>query len=473
VAVVHWEAALDEGLPPDDHPPLPVDAERALARLADDEHPAHAAAAWARVIALDPDDPTGWAEAVARAPSPEIAAERQQAWCVHADTMETPPEPRFPRWIEAADLQAEAGRNDLALDDLKNALEQDFLRGDAYRSAIEVADRHQLSAPTAWWHHVAAVLQGAAAEGEPLPPDGALNARELDALHPAGTGWLGRIRNQLDEAEPPPHSQLTRGLERLDRDAHGDLAAQIDRIVAALGLPAPEVFVFRGDGAHGCSGWPLDPPVVLLGNDHLVEGPRHLPPAGLAFLVAVELVHLAAGHPVLAFDANFVGTSRSLYRAFGSYASTAETVVDVVTLIPGVDQIAKLQTLFSLSRKVFATRSAVDKVGSVADPVLRRLGLARRTDDEPPDTGLSRVGLAGAALQFRLQADRAALLLTGDLRAAVDAILASAPDPALRTLHTRLAERLEAFDEPLRLSALLQFAASLPSAAPEGTDAPQ
>ncbi len=475
VAVVHWESAMDEGLAPDGHPPLPADAERALARLAHEEHPAHAAAAWARIIALDPDDPSGWAEAVARAPSPEVAADRQQAWCAHADTLEEPPEPRFPRWVEAAELQATAGRRDVALNNLRTALEQDFLRGDAYRAAIGVADRCELPAPVPWWRHVAALLDGVDAEGAPQPPDAELNAGELDALHPAGTGWLDRVRHQLDGEDPPTHAQLTRGLARLDREARPVLAAHVDRIASALGLPAPEVYVFRGDGAHGCSGWPLDVPVVLLGHDHLVpDGPRLLPPEGLAFLVAVELVHLAAGHPVLAFDADFVGTSRSLYRAFGSYASTAETVVDVVTLIPGIDQFAKLQTLFSLSRKVFATRSTVDKVGSVTDPVLRRLGLASDPDEEVPDTGLSRAGLEGAALQFRLQADRAALLLTGDLRAAVDAIFASAPDPAGRCTPGALAERMGTVDEPLRLSGLLQFAASIPSvpAEPSGESEP-
>ncbi len=465
-AVVHWDDAMDAGLPPDAHPALPADAERTLARLAADEHHAHAEAAWARLTVLEPDDPEGWLEAAARATSPQLAAARQQAWCAHADTLKEPPLPRFPRWLDAARRQAEAGHAELAIADLLDALREDFLRADAYRGAIAVARDHGLDAPIDWWAHVATVLEGGPAEGAPREPDAHLDARELDALHPAGTGWLARVRHQLDEAEPPARSQLVRGLERLDATAHPEVAARIAACVAALGLAVPDVFVFRGDGAYGCSGWPLDPPVVLLGHDHLVDGPRHLEPSGLAFLVAVELVHLAAGHPVLAFDADLVGTSRSLYRAFGSYAATAETVVDVVSLIPGVDQIAKLQTLFSLSRRVFATRSAVDKVGSFADPVLRALGL-RGDSEGSTNAGLSRDALAGASLQLRLQADRAALLLTGDLRTAVDAILASSSKPELRQAGGSVADRLEASDEPLRLSALVQFAATLRAAPPD------
>jgi len=460
VAIVHWDAAMDAGLAHDAHPPLPADAERALAQLAEEEHRDHADAAWGRVVELDPDQPDGWAEAVARAPSPEVAADRQQAWCVHADTIPSPPEPRFERWVRAADLQATAGRVEVATEDLLDALREDFLRPKAFRAAVEVAESHGLDAPTAWWRHMAAVLEGSAPDGERRAPAEELDASDLDALHPAGTGWLDRIRHQIDEADPPPRTQLTRGLGRLRRHDHAELARHIDQAVKALGLAEPDVHVFRGDGAFGCSGWPLDPPVVLVGHDHLVDGPRKLAPEGLAFLVAVELVHLAAGHPVLAFDADLVGTSRSLYRAFGSYASTAETVVDVVTLIPGVDQVAKLQTLFSLSRKVFATRSAVDKVESLADPVLRRLGLVSDAV-EPTASGLSRAHLDGAALQFRLQADRAALLLTGDLRAAIDGILASAPSSDDRASHGPLAERLDQLDEPLRISALVQFASTL------------
>ncbi|MEL6189037.1 MAG: hypothetical protein AAFU79_30825, partial [Myxococcota bacterium] len=50
----------------------------------------------------------------------------------------------------------------------------------------------------------------------------------------------------------------------------------------------------------------------------------------------------------------------------------------------------------------------------------------------PSPWGLSRGGLSGAALAFRVQADRAALRLGGDLEAAVRALVGTGDLPAVR-----------------------------------------
>jgi tetratricopeptide (TPR) repeat protein len=456
----HWTAAML--LDPDAtvRPSLPRDAELALARHAEDEDELdHAAYAWARAAEAQPDDGDAWERAAAlhhdALSDSRTAAELQRRWCEHADTLPTPPLPRWTRWAQLARYELAADRRDAALRALHEAVAHDVLRADALAACIAIA--REAGADPHAWEHVLAVLDGSSS-GPWAPPAPELDRDALDALHPGGAGWLDRMRQRLDTREAPERSELVRGLGRLDAARYPDAAAAVDELSTALGLDTPDVFVFRGEGAWGCSAWAVQPPVVLLGVDHLRDGPRHLTPTALRFLLAVELVHLAAGHPVLAFDSDLVGTSRSLYASFGRYASTAENVVDVLTLVPGIDQIAKLQTLVSLSRRVFTTRSTLDKVGDLASPVLGRLGLTADAER----AGVGREGLAGAALAFRLQADRAALLLTGDLAAALQAILRSGSERPELADQLRdeglLAVLQQSPGEAVRLTSLVDFA---------------
>src|SRR5690606_27469654 len=129
-----------------------------------------------------------------------------------------------------------------------------------------------------------------------------LDDRTLDALHPGGGGWLERLRTSFEPAELPSRAQLTRGLQRLDPDEHPRAAAALRQACAALDLPPPDAFLFRGEGAWGASAWSTDPPVLLLGARHLRDGERHLSDAALTCLLAVELAHIRCRHPILSFE---------------------------------------------------------------------------------------------------------------------------------------------------------------------------
>lgn len=390
------------------------------------------------------------------------AAERADAATV-AETPEPddphPDAPRFERWVRIAALQARAQRPDDVHAALTEAVTGDFLVPDAYSRALAV----QAPIPDAlrtWWVHLRDVLGTT-----PPPPhhrwvDGFDNAT-LDALHPGGIGWLDRLQQSIDPSDPPDRTGLVRGLERLTAAAWPREHAQLTAVCKVLGMAVPEAFVYRGEGAWGVSAWPSDPRVLLVGIEHLQPGERHLDDAALAFALAVELAHLRCGHPILAMDQNLVGTSRSVYSAFGRYATTAENVFDLITLLPGIDQITKLQSLFRLGRRMFAARSVLDKATDLASPLWDRL-----TGGGEGGGGIGRENLQGAGLKLRMHADRVALLVTGDLHAAIRAILTAstksasllgpiAEDGLLSVLTT---DRMPV-DEALRITELIAFAA--------------
>ncbi len=468
VADRYWAAALDVDPEGAALAELTPEIARAVATVADRQGESEAAVSFLReAVKLAPDHRPGYLD-LARLLGDDLATPTEAAEALEA-YLALPPvegETDGPVLLQLARLRMEAGDRDAAADAVRKAVATDFLHPGIWTQARRLG--RSLDLDTAWWRHVEAVLTGAPGlYREPVgrSPAPRLSRAALDALHPGGMGLVDRLRHTMAAPEPPPRRDLVRGLDRVSSAHHPDVQSLIDDLSARLGLDPPAAYLFRGDGAYGCSAWNTDPPVLLIGADHLEGGPRALPRAALGYLVAVELAHLACDHPVLTFDTDVVGTSRSVYRAFGSLAGRAEDVVDVITLIPGVDQLAKLQRVLVLSRKLFAARSALDKVSGLATSVLDWLGL----DTSMPDAGVGREGLRGAALAFRMQADRAALLLIGDLSAAVQAILASSSklrEHAATVREEGLAELLETSGEPglgvmLRLAALVEFAAGL------------
>lgn len=394
--------------------------------------------------------------------------------------LDAPTTPRWRLWTEAARLYARAGHPEEAREALREALAGDFLDVAAWDAVLEVGRVHIPKTTRDFWLHVRRLLAGERVpDGAPAPPVSTLDDATLDALHPGGAGWLDGLRRQLDAATPPPFDTLTRGLDRLAEARFDQAVDVLDRWSRALDLERPPAgHVFRGRGAWGIAAWPSEPPVLLVGAEHLREDdPRHLAEDELGFAMAAELVHLRCDHPVLSFDQDWLGTSRSVYGQVSGWAGTAETVFDLVTLLPGLDQVKKIQTVVKIAKGVFLARGTVDKALGLADPVSRWLGVTK----DAGITGLSREGLSGTALQFRLQAERAALLLTGDLRAATRALLKTS------TTSAGAVERLEAEglaallldpepaftgEELVRLTALVEFAATRMPATSGGSPAP-
>lgn len=461
-----WRAAIAEDAAVHHTPgPLPPEAWATLAALADAEAAPHVARhAWRALTEARPDDADAAWQAAHRevagpTPDHEAAARRltRLAEDLEEERVAEAGHAPWEVWIAAADLQAGAARQA----SLRRAAAAGFLHAAAWEAILaRAAD----GPDAAWWRH----LQGAvtASPEAPRPPERPrLDADALAALAVRDRGLLGDLRRWLDGEAPPPRATLIRGLEPLEQ-GHADLAARVADLSWRLGLPPVDAFVFRGADAYGASAWPLEPPILLVGHDHLVDGPRRLDPAALDALLAVELAHLACEHPMLDVDASLQGTSRQVYRAFGRFAGTAETLAELLTLVPGVDQISRLERLVRTARKVGAARVALDRVAHLTAPLWERL-----VPSVPPHSGLARDGRAGLALQLRQHADRCALALLGDLGAATRAILASSPGgvDALDTLRDQgLAAVLDDAGGPLRVDELVRLTALAAFAAQEG-----
>lgn len=233
----------------------------------------------------------------------------------------------------------------------------------------------------------------------PLKP----NLMEHTLPHPAGRGgrgvdpiqrWLAR------EAEAPDYSAIREFAERIDEGAHPEVVAALQDASLLLGQETVvEAYVSRGartSGVRACEG---PPPFLLIGVDHLHEGPLWLGPGELRFAVGAEVAHLRLGHARL--------TAQSLWdKVFEEGPTFLATLADFAPFIPVRG--AALAKGLQLARLI-----PVGKLRAKARP---GGGLAVAWGD-----------LLVACRAMQLTADRAGLLLCGDLRSAVRGLLLTSP----------------------------------------------
>jgi tetratricopeptide (TPR) repeat protein len=455
---------------------LPAAARRALADVAlAARRPAVAIDALRASIAEEPhDEPTRLRLALLLADEGRRPVEAAR---VHLDLvadhdagrLKEPAWARHAHLVAAARLFSRGGDPDRALAALHEAVAGSYLDLDAWDAVLDVSDVSDVFVPApvrGWWAHLRGVLTGTPA-GEPLPPAAHLDGATLDALHPGGVGWLAGLRQALASSSCPEARALTRGLDRVADDGHAEAQRLLDHLARTLDLPIPPSgWTFRGTGAWGVSAWPSAPPVVLVGARHLrPDDERALTPAELRFALAAELVHLRCDHPVLTFEQSWLDTSRSVYDQVDGWAGAAEVLFDLATLLPGVDQARKVGTLVKLGRAALKARGAAKGAARLADPIAGWIGGERPSEPR----GLSRERLSEAALRMRMQAERAALLLTGDLAAAVAATLKLSTAGAAAVPRVATVGLLEVLRDPdgplspseaIRLTGLVAFAAA-------------
>lgn len=257
-------------------------------------------------------------------------------------------------------------------------------------------------------------------EAEPAQaPERALTEEQLfEALqHPVARkgGAMGKLQAFLAEAEVPDHSALKSFCERLlpatSQPAHRALA---DAAVA-FGMKAVEAYVSRGDKSVGLRGYEGQPSFLLVGGDHLDgESPSALGPAELRFSIATELAHLRFGHARV--------TSGEVWA--GAFEKGKETVGILLGVMPALK-------VFKFGGRIASAAEILqhDALGAVVGTASRLVVPTTKKDDSGGrslDKGTEQLVAAHRVTQ--LTADRAGLLLAGDVRAAVRAMLFSRPE---------------------------------------------
>jgi hypothetical protein len=252
---------------------------------------------------------------------------------------------------------------------------------------------------------------GEAGARSPAPP--LAEADIEDGLrHPATRrrGVVERLQTLIAEVDVPDHGALQDYCERLS--PRSETHAVVADVCVTLGAPAVTTFVSRGERSVGVRVYEGSPPFLIIGGEHLDPASSQLlSPSELRFAVGAEILHLRLGHARITSSEVWAGA-----------LETGKTTLDVVFSVLPAFKIAKW------AERVQSVAAHVPEraVGRLLGQTTKWLGSRRR----PESSGAVDAGteaLIEAHRMMQLSADRAGLVLGGDLAGAVRAMFKLRP----------------------------------------------
>jgi hypothetical protein len=228
---------------------------------------------------------------------------------------------------------------------------------------------------------------------------------------------LGRLQALLAAVPSPDRGVLRDYCESLAGERHPHAAAALSDAARAFGVPDVHAYVSRGNKSVGLRAYEGAPPFVLIGVRHL-EGDAELTMtrSELRYAIGAEIAHLRYGHARVTSSEVWAG-------ALSKSKQGLDFALGVLPMLKGMrfaDKISRVVARIPLA----AARRVLDGAGSISGRM--RSGLMIVPSPRPINDGvLSRINeeLVAAHRVMQLTADRAGLLLAGDLRSAVRGLL--------------------------------------------------
>ena len=256
-------------------------------------------------------------------------------------------------------------------------------------------------------------------------------------------GMMGLIAS----TSQPDFNQLRAHAVRVTPETHPAICDAVAVGALLLGLNSPDIRISSGDASHGVCAYEGNPPFILIGDDHLRPASSYfLSPPEMRFLLGVQLAHLRFGHKKITSSGLWQGVIEKLY---GGAFLCLDLIPFAGTTLSRTGKNSKQLTKLAqkatksghenLARILRSLRSTANVVGKSAKHLpqeaastLKSKGgnlrekLKRGAEDPSPSLVEDDRKLIGSAYTLmQLTADRAGLLLAGDIVAAVRAIFRS------------------------------------------------
>ena len=257
--------------------------------------------------------------------------------------------------------------------------------------------------------------RGTAGDGAVARP---LGDALLDGIlrHPAtrrDSPFLARLQTLLASVPVPDVSLLRDYCEQVTAPPHGAAVRAFADAQRALGLGDLLAYVSRGAKGVGVRAYEGRPPFVLIGGQHLTAGDFELSEAELRFALGAELAHLRYGHSRV--------TSSELWN--GALDKGKQGVELALGLVPVLRGWALADKAMRVTSRV--PIPAVQRVVDAAQQLQRRVLLSTlRPPAAGQEDGLSMLNetLVVAHRMMQLTADRAGLVIAGDVQASLRAM---------------------------------------------------
>lgn len=298
-----------------------------------------------------------------------------------------------------------------------------------------------------------AILEPAGLSTPPVfdaPPSRSLPAAMVELVpHPVARtgGALAKVQAALAKVSPPDVGVLRRYCERLTRRASPDAVSAVADACVMLGMPAVPAYLSAGEHATGLRSHEEPEPFLLIGGEHLdADSDLFLSPSELRFAIGAEVAHIRFQHSRITSDEVWAGVWDKGATALTATASLLPFLRYLPVDLIGHDRTYRavrtvvperwLRTIYGVTdaaRLATAVPTDLGKLGDAAAGTLEvATGAASRITALSPTSGTdpgpsSDIGpddrrLIAAHRVMQITADRAGLVLCGDLGAAIRAI---------------------------------------------------
>lgn len=292
--------------------------------------------------------------------------------------------------------------------------------------------------------------------------------------HPATrkVGTVEKLQGRVAKVTIPDHGALRSYAERVTERNNPRVAGLLADAALALGVSGVEVYISHGRKDLGIRAYASSPPFVVIGGQHLdEESESSLSDSELLFALGTEVAHLRFKHTRLTSSDVWDGvfsTSKQALELVGAFSGPLGFLGKAVS---GLQRLVVIQKILGGATQVTrGAGKAVQLVGFARrfQSLGKKLGYSPKVAKDT-EIGTRESGLLATCRLMQLTADRAGLVLSGNPRAAIEAIFRTSGEyraelPLVRrhgltkTLSRR-GEDDELMNQALaiRLAALLSF----------------
>ena len=234
--------------------------------------------------------------------------------------------------------------------------------------------------------------------------------------HPASRAdspFLAKLQELLAAAPKPDVGMLRDYCEELREASYPDAVDALREAERALGVTRVHAYVSRGAKGVGLRAYENTTPFVLIGGQHLTEGPFRMSRAELAFIIGAELAHVRFGHVRVTSNEVWAGALEKGQQGL-------DMALGVLPMLRGwrlADKAVKVTQRVPIPM----VRRAVDAAAGARSRLFggRRAALRENSDV----ISALNENLVVAHRVMQLTADRAGLVLAQDIRAALRGML--------------------------------------------------
>ncbi len=237
--------------------------------------------------------------------------------------------------------------------------------------------------------------------------------------HPSvtGKGKLYNIRKWISEIDEDDYTAVKNYSERIFPEHYNTLYAVLKNTGEVFGINDAEFYISKGEKNDEIIGYEADPPYIILGNRFLdKKSPKYMNLCEIRFAVAAEFAHIYFKHTKL--------TAKDIWRGLAVKGAIAADAA--LAAVPAAGFLAgalKNVPKLNLVSKIFkGTASGLSGGKSAYDAALR-LSEYYGKKRKPKKEKQKQKNLIAVSRLMQYTADRAGLLICGNLTSAIKSVL--------------------------------------------------